>query len=223
MKILFVDTETNGLPKDYNAPPSALGNWPRLVQIGWVIKDETGREIESREYIVKPDGFTIPDDIAKLHRVTMERAEKHGIAGTLILLALDDKSKSCDFIVGHNIKFDLNIVLSEMIRHGIQTDLDKIPFADTMLIGTSVCKLPGNYGRYKWPKLGELYQHLFNKPLVDAHDATVDIRATADCFFELINRGIIELPKHRKKDKSYPSQEKPKTKPGDQLKFKLKD
>lgn len=221
MRILFFDTETNGLPKDYNASPSALGNWPRMVQIGWIIKDEKGREIERREYIVKPDGFTIPDEISKLHRVTMERAEKEGIAANLILLALDDKSKTCDFIVGHNIKFDLMIVLSEMIRHGIETKIKDIPWGDTMLIGIDICKIPGYYSRYKWPKLNELYQHLFNKPLVNAHDAMIDISATADCYFEIIRRGIIKLPELRQKQEIQTNDQQIKQNPDTQLKLKL--
>ena len=31
---LFFDTETTGLPANWQAPMSDLENWPRLVQIG---------------------------------------------------------------------------------------------------------------------------------------------------------------------------------------------
>lgn len=30
-KYLIFDTETTGLPKDYNAPKSKLSNWPKIV------------------------------------------------------------------------------------------------------------------------------------------------------------------------------------------------
>jgi len=30
---LIFDTETTGLPRNYNAPLSDLDNWPRIVQI----------------------------------------------------------------------------------------------------------------------------------------------------------------------------------------------
>tara|TARA_B110000908_G_C9962776_1_gene317636 strand:+ start:106 stop:219 length:114 start_codon:yes stop_codon:yes gene_type:complete len=36
MKILFFDTETTGLPKDFNAPIEEVENWPRLVQLGYL-------------------------------------------------------------------------------------------------------------------------------------------------------------------------------------------
>ena len=35
-KLLFFDTETTGLPSDYNAPINNSHNWPRLVQISWI-------------------------------------------------------------------------------------------------------------------------------------------------------------------------------------------
>jgi len=55
-----------------------------------------------------------------------------------------------------------------------------------MLKTTSLCKLPNKYGNgYKWPKLSELHNFLFNEDFADAHDALGDIRATIKCFFEL--------------------------------------
>jgi DNA polymerase III epsilon subunit-like protein len=42
MTIVFFDTETTGLPRDYNAPSSKLDNWPRLVQLAWIVSDYDG-------------------------------------------------------------------------------------------------------------------------------------------------------------------------------------
>jgi len=44
MKI-FIDTETTGLPRRRNAPYSEVSNWPRLVQLAWVIVDDNGKEL----------------------------------------------------------------------------------------------------------------------------------------------------------------------------------
>ncbi len=60
----------------------------------------------------------------------------------------------------------------------------------TMKTSTNYCKLPGKYG-YKYPTLTELYMKLFGKELKDAHDALVDINATAECFWELKRLGVI--------------------------------
>jgi DNA polymerase-3 subunit epsilon len=55
---------------------------------------------------------------------------------------------------------------------------------------TNFCALPGPYG-YKWPKLTELHQKLFNCSFDGAHDALADITATARCFWEMRKRGLI--------------------------------
>ncbi|MFR6285749.1 MAG: hypothetical protein ACLUN1_18295 [Odoribacter splanchnicus] len=45
---LFFDTETTGLPKQWNAPVTDLENWPRLVQLAWIMYDDRGNMLESR-------------------------------------------------------------------------------------------------------------------------------------------------------------------------------
>ena len=60
-----------------------------------------------------------------------------------------------------------------------------------MQSSTNYCAIPGFYGNYKWPTLDELHRKLFNTGFEDAHDASVDINATAKCFWELKRRGVI--------------------------------
>ena len=47
---IVVDTETTGLPKGWNAPITDTDNWPRMVQLAWIIYDENGIEKE-RKYV----------------------------------------------------------------------------------------------------------------------------------------------------------------------------
>ena len=54
---LIFDTETTGLPKDWNAPITDLDNWPRVVQLAWQIHDSEGKLIEVQDHIIYPDGF----------------------------------------------------------------------------------------------------------------------------------------------------------------------
>jgi len=76
---LFFDTETTGLPKNYNAPLSDSRNWPRMVQIAWLLADEDGTERESRDYIIKPEGFVIPHQSVKIYGITTEKANEKGV------------------------------------------------------------------------------------------------------------------------------------------------
>ena len=42
---LIFDTETTGLPKNYNAPLTDFDNWPRMVQLAWQVHDAHGRAL----------------------------------------------------------------------------------------------------------------------------------------------------------------------------------
>mgnify|MGYP000209284389 CR=1 FL=1 len=63
---LIFDTETTGLPKNYNAPLEDLDNWPRLVQLAWQVHANDGSLISDKNYIIKPEGYTIPFNARKI-------------------------------------------------------------------------------------------------------------------------------------------------------------
>lgn len=102
--------------------------------------------------------------------------------------------QQCDILVAHNLNFDHRIVWAEFIRAGRQprSGLHKIC---TMQKSTNVTKIPSARG-YKWPKLEELYRHLFAKEIENAHDALADVVACKDCFFKLVEMGVLstEVP-----------------------------
>lgn len=45
-RYLFFDTETSGLPNNFNAPSSNTKNWPRLVQLSWIVTDDKGNKLK---------------------------------------------------------------------------------------------------------------------------------------------------------------------------------
>jgi len=189
---LFFDTETTGLPKNYQAPLDDFLNWPRIVQIAWSLYDEEGNHWESYSYIIKPDGFIIPDEVAKIHRISQERALKDGVDLKVALEHFLRDANSAAYLVAHNIDFDEKIIGSELLR----TKLGPNPFTgnnriDTMKSSVNFCKIDNGRGSYKWPNLSELYRILFSEAFPDAHDALVDVKACAKCFFALKRRGII--------------------------------
>ena len=188
---LFFDTETTGLPRSWNAPVSDLNNWPRLVQIAWLLYDENGNRVSGKDYIIKPQGFTIPADSAKIHGITTERVVKEGVLLKDVLTEFAGLISQASHLVAHNINFDEKIVGAEFLRESIKHRMLSIKKICTMSTSTSYCKLPGKYGDYKWPKLSELHFKLFNEGFEEAHNATVDIAACAKCFWELKKRKII--------------------------------
>ncbi len=188
---LIFDTETTGLPKRWDAPITDVDNWPRCIQIAWQLHDELGNCIESQDYLVKPEGFNIPYDAEKIHGISTELAEEQGIALKSVLEKFNIALSKTKFVVGQNIKFDLNIMGAEFVREDIANSLQELPVLDTCTEHTaSLCQIPGGrYGKFKLPTLSELHQFLFGDGFAEAHNATADVEATTRCFFELIRKG----------------------------------
>lgn len=190
MYIIF-DTETTGLPRDYNAPMSDVDNWPRLVQIAWQLHDARGKLLSNHNYIIRPEGFTIPYNAEKVHGISTKRALAEGHDLKEILQVFREDVIQAKFLVGHNIGFDINVVGSEYLRAELVMPLGDKAELDTKDISTDFCALPGGKGgKFKWPTLTELHKKLFGVGFEDAHDAAYDVDATARCFFGLITQGV---------------------------------
>jgi DNA polymerase-3 subunit alpha len=192
---LIFDTETTGLPRNYNAPLSDSDNWPRVVQIAWQLHDVKGNLISANSIIVKPNGFTIPFNAAQVHGISTERALAEGHDLQAVMNEFVEVVKQTKYLCGHNIEFDLSIVGAEFIRLGMSDFFAGKPVIDTKNDDvTEFCAIPGGRGgKYKWPKLEELYVKLFNQGFEAAHNAAFDVQATAKAFFELLKRNILKV------------------------------
>ena len=188
--LLFFDTETTGLPRHHRAPVSDLDNWPRLVQIAWLLSDAHGDLQQGVEAIIRPDGFSIPVDAARVHGITTERAMAEGQPLQKVLQQFLNALEQADTLVGHNIAFDENVLGAELLRCGFSNPLPYRKHYCTMEASTTLCQLPGPRG-YKWPRLDELHRFLFGQEVAFAHNARADMEATVRCFFELQRRGLI--------------------------------
>jgi DNA polymerase-3 subunit alpha len=187
---LIFDTETTGLPKRWDAPITDTDNWPRCIQIAWQLHDAMGNCIEHQDYLIKPEGFNIPYDAEKIHGISTELAQEQGVSLSEVLEKFNSALSKTKFVVGQNVKFDLNIMGAEFVREDLDNQLQELPVLDTCTEHTaSLCQIPGGrYGKFKLPTLTELHQFLFNKPFGEAHNATADVEATTRCFFELIRK-----------------------------------
>jgi len=187
---LFFDTETTGLPRDYNAPIEDVNNWPRLVQLAWALYNTDELLIEQRNYIIRPVGFVIPHEVIRIHGITNELALAKGFPLIDVLNEFIVAMDKASHLVAHNISYDLNILGAEGIRTQIKIPFDKMVHICTMRSSAEFCKIPGTYG-YKWPNLNELYLTLFREPIQNGHNALVDVNACARSFFELKRRGAL--------------------------------
>jgi len=185
---LIFDTETTGLPKRWDAPITDTDNWPRCIQIAWQLHDAMGHCIAHKDFLIKPEDFDIPYDAEKVHGISTDLAENQGVLLRDMLNEFNEALGKTQFIIGHNVEFDIKVVGAEFIRQNIESTLQDIPIIDTCTEDTAtLCQIPGGRGgKFKFPKLDELHSHLFQESFVEAHNATADVEATARCFFELI-------------------------------------
>lgn len=184
---LFFDTETTGVPKNYQAKMSDLENWPRVTQLAWQVWDNIGF-IRERSFLIKPDGWEVPKTQFFIdNNMSTERCEKEGVSLHYALTEFMRSYADSKYLIAHNIHFDHNVLGAELLRSRMSSErkLEKIC---TMQKSTAFCKLPGN----KWPKLTELHQILFGSEFDGAHDALHDVKAMVKCFFKLKELGVIE-------------------------------
>ncbi len=190
---LIFDTETTGLPQNFNAPITNSENWPRMVQISWQVHNELGELIDDKNFIIKPEGYEIPYDSQKIHGISTQIANERGKDLHEVLNIFKETLSKIKFVVGHNIGFDLNIIGAEFYRKFQIDDIFKnIPSIDTMKLSVDYCQITGGRGgKFKYPKLNELHKILFNEEFNEAHNSAADVQATARCFLELVRIGEI--------------------------------
>ena len=187
---LFFDTETTGLPRNWKAPITDTANWPRMVQLAWMLCDEAGTELVKQCRIVVPDGYEIPEKAASVHGISTARARAEGVP---LKQAIDEfvaASGLAAKFVAHNIAFDEKIVGAECVRLKLPVPFVKKPMLCTMKESTQYCKIPGPYG-VKWPTLTELHTKLFGKAFDGAHDAMADVGACKSAYYELKQRRVM--------------------------------
>ena len=195
---LFYDTETTGLPL-FNEP-SDDPRQPHIVQLGAALVDMASREIVATvDVIVRPNGWTIPDEVAAIHGITTEKAMACGISEVVAIHMLAALWACAEERIAHNETFDARIVRIGLKRYA---ENEALPHADlwkegaarcTANLATPIMKMAptdrmrgaGRGGQFKKPKLSEAYEHFFGKPLDGAHNAMVDVRACMEVFFAI--------------------------------------
>lgn len=199
---LIFDTETTGLPLDYNASITNVNNWPRVVQIAWACYNDEWILLEEFDYIIYPKDFKIPIKASLIHGITQKIAKEKWEELDKILDKFTGHCNESSLIICHNYDFDSKVIWSEYIRYNKYNPLnDKDKFC-TMLAWVDICKIPRTKNKYKFPTLNELYIKLFNKSFINAHDALADVRACAKCFFQIYNQNHLTKNENHNFEKS---------------------
>ena len=187
--ILFVDTETSGLPKDWSKPYSARGNWPHIVQVAWILYTREGQQVKAENYYIKSSDYNISPASRRIHGISEEFLQQNGLDRYTVMQHLhDDLLRYQPLVVGHFMQFDYHMLALGFYRAGLDNPLENLPTFCTMLGTAHFIRL----SRHRHMRLSELYLRLFQTPLQNEHDALADASATARCFFELWRKGDID-------------------------------
>lgn len=182
---LIMDIETSGLP----IKNGMTEVYPEILQVAWILVNKSGVILKKNSFIIDTPYIT-KNNYSEFVNFDFEIARKVKFPISYIFKKLAEDIKICDFVVAHNIDFDVAILGHYFTKlYGINPFISKRQIC-TMKSTTNFCAISSNYG-YKYPKLSELYFKLFNYQVQNSHNAEVDVLHTLKCFKKLQKIGII--------------------------------
>jgi DNA polymerase III epsilon subunit-like protein len=182
--LLIIDTETTGKAplnqkgKGYKDPINYLDwNDCRIVQIAWMVCDAIGGVKKSKEYVIHPKNFIIPEESTAIHGISQSYAMEYGYSIKIVLNDLLRDLEDCHLLVAHNLNFDYHVILAELYRAKIVNQ--------TYLNIGKYCTMEHGSGKdEKWHKLHELYKKYFQTdPPKELHRALNDVDTCRAIYF----------------------------------------
>jgi DNA polymerase III epsilon subunit-like protein len=215
--ILIFDTETTGLPKNNwvnfrinnsnsEMTTSEVDDFPYIVQLSFILYDNYENKIivSNNEIIKIPENVEISEGSFNIHKISKESTQENSNRNIdIVLKDFMDAFYKSDIVVAHNISFDRNLILSELMRCYKETNCEdfKKYLKDfyynkkeycTCSFGSDECKIikinKNGKQYYVKPKLFYLYNELFNGKNIDTnrlHDAFSDLLLCFRCFYKL--------------------------------------
>ena len=214
LSIVF-DTETTGLvPKvnfqeDWEAVDISL--FPYILQMSFItINNDTQSIVTIHDTLLKlPEGIIIDPFVTKIHGITNDLINKKGRIVEKEVEYLMNNIMSAKKIVGHNVEFDIKMLLTTIVRlahkyKGVD-DIESNKWVQyyNILYGTwrakHICtmfstikfcniwrKRTNSEAMYlKYPKLSELHNKLFNQEVQRLHNSLIDVFVCLRCHYYL--------------------------------------
>lgn len=181
--VLIYDTETTGIP-DWKIP-SDDPTQPHLVQLAAILCNVDTKEIiQSIDLIIKPDGWTIPEEVTAIHGISTEKALEVGVSEKFAVEALLQIRAGADR-VAFNKTFDQRIIRIAMKRYFDEKTMDEWAIKDDHHCAMRMAqKVVGG----KYPTLAEAYKHLTGEDLENAHSAMADTLACMKVYFSILDQ-----------------------------------
>jgi len=189
MRYICFDFETNG----FYDPTSKYPNYTmpyesHPVQLSIDIVDEDGTITHAYDTVIAgAKGFTqwVVDNVP----ITLEQVRREGRPFREVLDVFAGLIQDGDILVAHNLEFDFNrVIVKSITRMNIES-----PAAERIRAAPKFCTMKCSYSTSsfgKQVKFSKLCEH-FGVTLNNAHDATADAYALAECVSEALRRGVM--------------------------------
>lgn len=194
---LVYDVETTGIPA-WNLP-SDHPSQPFIVEIAAILRNREGSINKPFHALVKPEGWSIPEEMTRIHGISQERALAEGRPAADVFREFMALWSEADFRIAHNQQFDERMLRIALFRHIGRAEADRWKTGKsrcTADLSEPICKLPptqrmieaGRGHQYKKPKLEEAYRIIVGKELAETHSALADVTACCEIYLALWQR-----------------------------------
>lgn len=194
---LVLDTETTGL-LGFKLPDEHPSQ-PDVIELAAILANDQ-HVLAKFSFLVKPEWpWRLPPDAERIHGHSAEKIEACGVGSLFALRTLAGLLGKAQIIIAHNWEFDYRLLRTMAFRCGKLADFEgrlagRATFC-TMKASTPLCKLPGQYGDFKWPRLVEALDILCNHKLEGAHGALADAEGALMLYRHLTaGAGTTETP-----------------------------
>lgn len=174
----------------------------RIIEIGFIILDEDLKIKFEFSSLVYSQDYNKKHLSSEIHGITLDMLQKNGRPIHHIFKVLHDNilTFNVQHLIAHNIRFDYNILLSELHRSYqsfmtrsqsviVKSLLSTIPSLHQFCTMAHGRKLSHFNGRS--PKLSALHQYLTGNSIVQNHRAIDDVFLCFDCFIKLKHLSIL--------------------------------
>src|SRR5258707_11721051 len=108
-----------------------------------LLEDIASEPIAEMYQLVKPDGWTVPDEAAAIHGLTTEILEEKGYPAAAILERfMREFYEEAALLVGYGIEYDLKLLRGELRRAAMPDRYGEKPNLCVMRQPTKPCNLP---------------------------------------------------------------------------------
>ena len=168
--IMVLDTECTGT-NIYNDD---------IIQLAYVLYDNLGNIIKKFNKYIIPEYKPITKDSFMVHGISQKFVNENGDKLDNVITEFFEDLKNTNYIVGHNINFDINMILNNLRKrnYDVTNLFEQINIHCTLKMARIILG--------KSFKLKLLYNELFNENMKNAHNALYDVLYCAQCYFKLM-------------------------------------